>query len=294
MDDGDLKGHKRGRCRRGLRGTGRLRATVSRAANCGRGRDEDRGSGPRRCGAARRGERDRYVLVGNPNVGKSVIFGLLTGRYVTVSNYPGTTVEISKGETRLLRNGPCELIDTPGANNLLPMSEDELVARDLLLESPVRGVVQVVDAKNLRRGLLMSFQLAEMGMPFIVALNMSDEAAGRGIRIDHGALGGALGVDVVPTVATQRKGMRRLTKLMPDPKTSHAGVRYRAEVEAALYEIEPLIPENNASSRAIGLMLLAGDKSLERWVRAHLPPETVENIENARREVRETCREPES
>jgi ferrous iron transport protein B len=237
---------------------------------------------------AERAGRSRFVLVGNPNVGKSVIFSLLTGKYVTVSNYPGTTVEISRGEAGFLRNGPCEVIDTPGANNLLPMSEDEIVARDMLLEPSVKGVVQVIDAKNLRRGLLLSLQLSEMGLPFVVALNMSDEAASRGIRIDERALAGALGVEVVPTVATQRKGIRRLTGLIPSGRRSRARVRYRPEIESALVELEPLIPSNGTSSRAITLMLLAGDESMAGWVRSHLPRATVDRIEEVRRRLRGT------
>src|SRR3970040_856921 len=84
------------------------------------------------------------ILVGNPNVGKSVIFGLLTGRYVTVSNYPGTTVEVTRGICKGL-GGRIEIFDTPGANSLIPLSEDELVARDMLLEEYEKRVIQVVD-----------------------------------------------------------------------------------------------------------------------------------------------------
>ena len=87
------------------------------------------------------------LLVGNPNVGKSVIFGALTKTYVTVSNYPGTTVEITRGRARLLAGVP-ELIDTPGTNSLTPQSEDEQVTRDILLAEPDAIVLQVGDTKN--------------------------------------------------------------------------------------------------------------------------------------------------
>jgi ferrous iron transport protein B len=235
--------------------------------------------------------RERFVLVGNPNVGKSVIFGLLTGRYVVVSNYPGTTVEVSRGDAKFLRDGTGEVVDTPGVNSLLPMSEDELVARDILLDQNVRGVVQVIDAKNLQRGLLLSLQLAEMGLPFIVALNMSDEAQTRGIRIDERALANALGVDVIPTVATQRRGIARLSRLIPRPRVSRVHVQYRPEIEEALREIEPLIPENHATTRSIALMLLAGDESMADWVRKHLPAAAVERVEVVRHKARGYFRE---
>src|SRR3990172_7867260 len=100
------------------------------------------------------------VLLGNPNVGKSVIFGLLTGKYVDVSNYPGTTVEISRGTMPFYKDGKWVLIDSPGINSLIPRSEDERITRDILLDKKHEGVVQVVDTKNLKRELLITLQLS--------------------------------------------------------------------------------------------------------------------------------------
>ncbi|MCH8837380.1 MAG: 50S ribosome-binding GTPase [Candidatus Marinimicrobia bacterium] len=115
------------------------------------------------------------ALVGNPNVGKSVVFGYLTGRYVNVSNYPGTTVEITTGKLSG-DHGDWEVIDTPGINNFIPSSEDEVVTRNILMEQNPTNILQVVDTKNLRRGLLLSLQLGEMGRPYVLCLNMADEA----------------------------------------------------------------------------------------------------------------------
>src|SRR5262244_2229550 len=92
------------------------------------------------------------VLVGNPNVGKSALFGALTGTYVTVSNYPGTTVEVTRGAVAV-GGRKMTLLDTPGANSLLPASEDERVTRDILLTGPAHAVVVVGDAKNVERTL---------------------------------------------------------------------------------------------------------------------------------------------
>jgi len=147
---------------------------------------------------------DVVVLVGNPNVGKSALFGALTGKYATVSNYPGTTVEVMRGWATLSGHRT-RVLDTPGANGLTPMSEEEQVTRDILLGEAGCTVIQVCDAKNLRRGLLLSAQLAESGVPFILALNMSDEAKARGIRIDCEKLSAALGVPVVETVSVERE-----------------------------------------------------------------------------------------
>ena len=122
----------------------------------------------------------KVILIGNPNVGKSVIFNYLTGKYVTVSNYPGTTVEVATG-TMVAQGQKFQVVDTPGINSLIPMSEDEKVTRDILLKEPSAHLVQVVDTKNLRRGLLISLQLLEMRLPFFVVLNMWDEAKTREI-----------------------------------------------------------------------------------------------------------------
>src|SRR5262249_16739005 len=109
----------------------------------------------------------RVVLVGNPNVGKSVIFGFLTKRYVTVSNYPGTTVTVTRGKADL-EGQSVEVLDSPGINSLVPMSEDEEVTRNILLRAAPTSIVQVADAKNLRRALILSTQLAEMALPFVL------------------------------------------------------------------------------------------------------------------------------
>ena len=130
---------------------------------------------------------DAVVLIGNPNVGKSALFGALTGRYVTVSNYPGTTVEVSSGWATVDGRRRA-VVDTPGAASLLPASEDERVTRDILLEGRAGAAVVVGDAKNLERTLLLALQMAETGLPFVLCLNMMDEAVARGIGVDVAGL----------------------------------------------------------------------------------------------------------
>src|SRR5512136_762060 len=126
-----------------------------------------------------RGSPRRVALVGNPNVGKSVIFGRLTGRYATVSNYPGTTVGVTRGRA-LVGAEVCDVIDTPGVNALEGvLSEDEHVSRRMLVNGEIDLVVQVADARNLRRALMLTWQIAALGKPMVLALNMSDEARRR-------------------------------------------------------------------------------------------------------------------
>jgi len=160
----------------------------------------------------------RLLLVGNPNVGKSVIFGYLTGKYVTVSNYPGTTVEVSRGGMRY-GGRDWEVIDTPGVNSLVPQSEDERVTRDMLLSSQPDLIIQVADAKNLRRTLLLTSQLAEFGVPMLLVLNMMDEARNRNIEIDALGISALFRVPVVQTVATDGEGLDTLHKMIGRAKT---------------------------------------------------------------------------
>jgi ferrous iron transport protein B len=155
----------------------------------------------------------KVVLVGNPNVGKSVIFRLLTGNYVMVSNFPGTTVEVSRGQINL-GGISYEIVDTPGVHSLVPQSEDERVTCEVLLQEHPDLIVQVADAKNLRRTLLVASQLAEFGIPMVLVLNMMDEAQERGIEIDARGLSNLLSVPVVETVAIYSKGRRQLLQAM--------------------------------------------------------------------------------
>ncbi|MEW6189685.1 MAG: ferrous iron transporter B [Actinomycetota bacterium] len=159
----------------------------------------------------------RILLMGNPNVGKSVIFSRLTGTDVIASNYPGTTVEFTKGTMKL--NGErAEVIDVPGTYTLEPVSKAEEVAVEMLHEGDV--VIQVVDATNLERNLYLTLQLIEKKVPLIMALNLWDEAKHIGIKIDVKKLEKLLGVPVVPTVAVTGEGIKELVSRLPHARIS--------------------------------------------------------------------------
>jgi ferrous iron transport protein B len=166
----------------------------------------------------------RIALVGHPNVGKSALFGRLTGRYATVSNYPGTTVAVTRGRALV---GPevCDLIDTPGVTTLEgSLSEDEEVTRRLLATGDAELVVQVADARNLRRALMLTAQLAHLRVPLVLVLNMVDEAHDQGLSIDRAALEQALGVPVVETVATEGRGCDALREAVTRAAAGPAAV----------------------------------------------------------------------
>ena len=151
----------------------------------------------------------KLAIVGNRNVGKSVIFNNLTGAYVTVSNYPGTTVGISRGRGKI-GDKTAEVVDTPGMYSLLPITEEERIGRSILLTERPDVILHVVDAKNLDRMLSFTLQLIEAELPVILALNIMDEAERIGMRIDIERLSDKLGTPVIPTVATTRRGMNAL------------------------------------------------------------------------------------
>ena len=210
------------------------------------------------------------ALVGNPNVGKSVIFGILTGRYVDVSNYPGTTVEITRG-TGKLQKQIVSFIDTPGTNSFIPGSEDERVTRDILLDEKIMSVLQIADAKNLKRALLLSIQLSEMQIPFVVNLNMMDELESRGFLIDTEKLARLVGVPVNETTAIRRKGTEQIPRVLDGARTGKLAVRYPEMVEKAIGNVVQLLPDNAPfAPRALAIMLLVQDESLQKWVKNHL------------------------
>jgi ferrous iron transport protein B len=198
------------------------------------------------------------VLIGNPNVGKSAVFSAFTGRRVDVSNYPGTTVEVTRGQLQL--NGQVlDLIDTPGIQSLLARSDDERVARDVLLQETPWAVLQVADSKNLRRALQLTFQLAEHELPCVLALNMADEAEAAGIDVDAARLGQILGSEVVSTIATRGAGLDELMSKLLQPRPVSYRIRYDGTIEQGVADIAALLPAEWPGKRALALALLSGD-----------------------------------
>ncbi len=157
----------------------------------------------------------RIALMGNPNAGKTTLFNALTGMRQKVGNYPGVTVEKKEGRLRLAGEVDASLLDLPGTYSLSPKSPDEEIARDVLLglredTPPPDAVLVVVDASNLERNLYLTTQVLELGIPTVVALNMTDVARANGKTVDVENLSRALGVPVVETVAVRGAGLDEL------------------------------------------------------------------------------------
>ncbi|MBA7662065.1 Fe(2+) transporter FeoB [subsurface metagenome] len=168
----------------------------------------------------------KILLMGSPNVGKSVIFSRLTGVRVIASNYPGTTVGYTWGSMKL-GEGRAEVIDVPGTYTLEPTTEAEEVASQMLDTGDV--VINVVDATNLERNLYLTLQLLERNIPVIVALNIWDDTRHRGIHIDLDMLRELLGVPVIPTVAVTGQGIKELVENIPKATSPDTPVRSRDE-----------------------------------------------------------------
>jgi len=176
----------------------------------------------------------KILLMGNPNVGKSVIFSRLTGVNVVASNYPGTTVGYTRGVMKL-REKAAEVIDVPGTYTLEPTTEAEEVASQMLDTGDV--VINVVNATNLERNLYLTLQLLERDIPVVVALNMWDDTKHRGIHIELDKLRELLGVPVIPTVAVTGQGIKELMENIPRATSPDTPVRSRDERWAAIGNI---------------------------------------------------------
>ncbi|MCK4822383.1 ferrous iron transporter B, partial [bacterium] len=190
------------------------------------------------------------ALAGNPNSGKSTIFNNLTGARQHVSNYPGVTVEKKEGKI-IYKNYEITVVDLPGTYSLSAYSEDELVARNFIIEDQPDVVVDIIDASNLERNLYLATQLMELKTPLILAMNMSDIVKQRGQNIDYTELSELLGVAIVPTVGNKNAGTKELLETIVEVyegkvKTKKVHVGYGPEVHEEMDKIEMILLKDKA------------------------------------------------
>ena len=222
----------------------------------------------------------KILLMGNPNVGKSVLFSRLTGTRTIASNYPGTTVGFTKGYLKLGQE-QAEIIDVPGTYTLEPTSKAEEVATEMLKEGDL--IIDIVDATNLERNLNLTLQLLERPVPVIVALNMWDDTHHRGINIDVAKLEELLGVPVVPTVGETGQGIRDLVRRLPEaatPQTTYASSDERwAKIGDIVSQVQSLshrhhtwrdvledVSNHPAGGIAVALLVLAATFLIIRFI----------------------------
>ncbi|SDC03828.1 MULTISPECIES: ferrous iron transport protein B [unclassified Candidatus Frackibacter] len=188
----------------------------------------------------------RIVLAGNPNVGKSIFFNELTGVYVDVSNFPGTTLDISYGKYE----GDI-VIDTPGVYGVSSFNDEEIVARDVIMEADV--VLNIVDAVHLERDLFLTQQIIDMGIPVVVALNMMDEAEKNGLEIDIKKLEKTLGVPVVPTIAPKGIGLNDVKEALSEARVGKTDQQLQQKIERVRGKVD---------SRPEALLILEDDPNV--------------------------------
>ncbi len=208
----------------------------------------------------------KIALVGTPNVGKSLIFYHLTGKYATVSNYPGTSVDITKGNVRGM---DASLVDTPGLYSFITITEEERVTKKILFEEKPDVVVHVVDAKNIERKLPLTLQLIDACFNTILVLNAMDEAERLGMEINVDVLQLRLGIPVIPTIATQKKGIGQLKEAMEKTHktTKQELVKFNAGVEKSVEDIVSMLHNDYPIDKQfLARMLLMGDRDAQEMI----------------------------
>jgi len=239
------------------------------------------GGGTHDRGDDRRNSSGRAVtvaLAGNPNSGKTTIFNNLTGARQHVANYPGVTVEKKEG---WVRHGGRELhvVDLPGTYSLTAYTLEERVARSFVIDERPDVVVDVLDASNLERNLYLATQFMELGVPVVLALNMSDQAEAQGYAIDAALLSTLLGVRIVRTVGHRGRGIDELRDAIfaaADADDVPKPVQYGNEVERELAAIVPIVEAEPSLSRRfnarwLAVKLLEGDEEVARTVADLVP-----------------------
>jgi len=195
----------------------------------------------------------RVAMIGNPNVGKSLIFNNFTGGRAHVGNWPGKTVEKKEGKCTY-QGVAMDVIDLPGTYSLTARSIDELVARDYIVKEKPDVVVDIIDASNLERNLYLTLQLLELEANVVIALNKYDVAKSLEYEIDVAALSRLLGVRVIPTIATKREGMDELKRAIiesaKEKERRTIKASYGKEIDALISKVEEAIrKDENLSAK---------------------------------------------
>ncbi len=215
----------------------------------------------------------KIVLAGNPNVGKSIFFNYLTGIYVSVSNYPGTTLDISSGKM-----GDAAVYDTPGVYGVGSINDEERVARDFIMSADI--IINVVDASHLERDLFLTQQLIDLDKKVIVALNMMDEVEKNNISIDLEALENELGVPVIPTTAAKNRGLDKLKHSIDEAVKGNSLFTDNPELQNQLNKFKA-----ETKDTADALMVLEEDENIRcQYPQLKDVPDLREEIYIARRQ----------
>ncbi|MHA1859982.1 MAG: ferrous iron transport protein B [Candidatus Asgardarchaeia archaeon] len=246
----------------------------------------------------------KIILVGNPNVGKSVFFNKVTGLGVMVSNYPGTTVEVTRGSS-MVDGMRVTLIDLPGIYSLNARSMDEEVARDAIYSEEDAVIIVIADATNLERSLFLTLSLIELNLPLVVAVNLIDEAKKLGIEIDCDRLSEILGVPVVPVIAKRGIGVKEAIRKAVEVsegkiKLNFMKVKYASDIETLISKLGRIILDEVKDPskvrfpiRGVVVRLLEGDRSIIKFIGGEALYEKLRDfIDETSKEISKTHGEP--
>ncbi|MBT3257580.1 MAG: ferrous iron transporter B [Deltaproteobacteria bacterium] len=221
------------------------------------------------------------AIVGNMNVGKSALFSRMSGTKTASLNISGNTTSITTGH---VKNTEREIFDTPGIFSIFSTDEDDRLSRDLLLphttDKDIRGIILVADAKNLKRSIAIALQYAEYGLPMLLDINMIDEAPPRGIEIDAKKLSETLGIDVFTTIANEGIGVSKVMSGITEMRVPNRLVEYPEKIEQFLQIVAKLLKSESISTRATGLLLLAGDSGIEGYVETRFGSGMLEQLKD--------------
>ena len=245
-----------------------------------------------RMGSKTEHKKTGVAFVGNMNVGKTTLFSRMCGKEPESANIPGNTYASQAGK---IKGTDGYAVDTPGIYSILSANEDAVAARAILTGNTsgynVNGIVFVADAKNMKRSIALALQFAEFGLPMIIDVNMIDEAPSRGITLDIEALSKKMGIKVFTTVARDGIGLRSLSQgISTNMKIPERLMDYPDWIEECLERISRLIPSGHISHRALGLLLLVQDKSVDEHILKAYGKDKLIQL----KELVDTCRRNES
>ncbi len=213
--------------------------------------------------------RNKIVIIGNPNVGKSVLFNQITKAYSLIANVPYTTISVHRADITV-ENTSYEIIDTPGILSLDVHSEDGLITRNILLKEHPEVIILCIDSTNLKRSLLLLAQIMELEIPMVLCLNFLDESRQRGVIVEKDRLEQMLDIPVVETVASEGWGVSDLVKALPKAVVpAQSRVAYKRFIEEGLTDIAQCFPPDSKPPVGILLLLVMQDRNIEHYIELH-------------------------
>jgi len=235
------------------------------------------------------------AVVGNMNVGKTTLFSKMCNGKIKSLKIPGNTLTVTSGE---IKGTGYTAIDTPGIYSIFSTSEDAQTSRDILIHNNeafgIQGIIVVADAKSLAQSISVALQYAEFGLPMIFDLNMADESASLGIKIDVKGLSEILGISVVSTIARDGIGISKILSRISEMRVANRLMEYPDWINKYFELVEKRIQTKEISSRIIGILLLTGDSSIEKYIESRFGPGMLTQLKSLTTEYSENLNQPAS